>query len=461
MQIITNDDATTNDSTHNAISSYLTPPPPPPPLHSSIVASDKDIDGIRREFDGNERGDEIDRVLHDFRDFRTPDIFTESMIDEDYDVGCNEEYIEENPQSPYQQQQLLPQCPYLQPHHSRQYQHPWCPSVQAPQIIVAHPGEYNYQGNDNLHNVDEISLEDIPLPSTKPQVEEKEVAETGRLWENHQRDGKRKSRWSSPVPSPSSPVEDDEEDAINAKSIRKKHVAARRRRLGNSTHLSPIRCPTPEPEDGELYEEETDSITTEGKTESTSTDHLPPPKKKQRSSKTSVHGNEGECDGICLMKKCAMFLHDLTKEINNEPITPVDEVDTDDVIEKIKEMIVMDDKIKSYLEKDYASKYGVGCFPVISKWKKHQSEYIHEVRNGIYNLRYYPYKESIISYLGSLNVVFFCSDMSYIYADLCDNTWMYKIGIVDAKGQVEFLGMIDCIQLNMIIIKYRSHILTM
>ena len=78
------------------------------------------------------------------------------------------------------------------------------------------------------------------------------------------------------------------------------------------------------------------------------------------------------------------------------------------------------------------------------EWKKIkllQYQYIEASRDYLKGL---PYTSETVHQvnqsLGSLNILYYRYNMSYVYADYCLKTNIYKIGIVDEDGSVKFLG---------------------
>ena len=186
-----------------------------------------------------------------------------------------------------------------------------------------------------------------------------------------------------------------------------------------------------------------------------------PPKKKQR---TTAHNNDEEINNIDVTKKdLSAFMTDITNSynyyylgrlsgINLKEYNKSDELNNAD----IHNMILFHNKINDhYMNKGEGNVFQVECFSCVETIKLHRKGYLERVCEIIEDSKRYPKNPNFNhdKELASMNVVYYRSNLSYVYADYYFKNNTYKVGIVDKNREITYIGEIAPKLLYMIMLR--------
>ena len=231
-------------------------------------------------------------------------------------------------------------------------------------------------------------------------------------------------------------------------------------------NISPIRSPTspsslkkPNQKGTEEEEEEDDE-----EEKDCANSICPPPEKRQRTMARNSFNDEKTYDKYC-MKDLPNFMTAITNNFNyyymndrcGMDLTEYNKSDVANMMD-VEKMLWFYNEIKQHFyNKEGGNVFRVKSFPWADKKKLQRIEYYAHVYALIEMSKLSPKDRDIFEEdLASLNVVYYRANLSYLYADYCYNTNMYKVAIVDKHKNLNYIGEIAPKLFNMIMLAHTS-----
>ena len=235
-------------------------------------------------------------------------------------------------------------------------------------------------------------------------------------------------------------------------------------------NISPIRSPTSpsssskKPNQKGTDEEEKEKDDEEEKDCANS--FCPPPEKRQRTMARNSFNDEITNDKYkSCMKDLPNFMTAITNNFNyyymndrcGMDLTEYNKSDVANMMD-VEKMLCFYNEIKQhFLNKKEGNIFRVKSFPWAEKKKLQRIEYYAHVYALIELSKLTPKDRHIFEEdLASLNVVYYRANLSYLYADYCYNTNMYKVAIVDKHQNLNYIGEIAPKLFNMIMFAHTS-----